>query len=144
MGQARRTAKEVSEGGDRTGMTDPHLAPLVQADRAETKYATIYLAHSVLDKEYSLHIKIKQTRGLREWDTLTEFLHLETSDGCTLNGTDSCVWVALGRKETSEGTAAIDGIFERYREHLDRVLETCWDYRCAMRDIGQPLPPFDV
>lgn len=125
-------------------MTDPHLSGLAVIDRAETKYATIYLASSVPGNEYSLHIKIKQSRGLREWETIEAFLHLEPSQKCTLNGPDGCCWLALGRKETSEGAAAIDAIFERYSKHLDRVIETCWDYRCAMRDIGLPLPPYDL
>lgn len=125
-------------------MTDPHLAPLLIADRAETKYATIYLAHSTPEKEFSLHVKLKQSRGMHEWETMMMALDVEQSRACTLNGTDSCIWRALGRKDTSQSAADIDGIFDRYGKHLDRVIEAGWDYRSAMRNIGHPLPPFDV
>ena len=125
------------------GMTDPHLVPLLIADRCETKYVTIFLASSAGEKEFSLHIKLKQERGMHEWETMMLALELEASEACTLNGIESCLWRALGRKETPQSAADISGIFERYGKHLDRVIETCWDYRSAMRNIGHPLAPFD-
>lgn len=119
-------------------MTDPHFEPLMIEKREETKYTNLYLAVSATTKEYSLHIKLRDDHGLHEWETLDEILEMESSGKCLLNGVGDCWWKGLGRKETIDAAAIIDATFDRFKKHIDRVLVTTWDYRCAIRDLGYP------
>jgi hypothetical protein len=119
-------------------MTDPHLDPLAIEKRAETKYTVLFLTASATTKEYSLHVKLRGAHGLHESETLDLTLEMEGSDKCLLNGLGDCSWKGLGRKETVDAAAIIDATFERFKKHIDRVLETTWDHRCAVRDLGYP------
>lgn len=124
-------------------MTDPHLEPLTIEKRAETKYTQLYLTASVKTKDYALHIKVRTDHGLHETETLNaDFFDFEASNDCPLNGSCDCFWRALGRKETVDAEAVIDAAFERFKKNIDRVLETTWDCRCAIRDLGYSLPDF--
>ena len=124
-----RSWETIVESGS---MTDPHLEPLIIEKRAETKYTTLYLAASATTNEHSLHIKLRGGHGLHEIETLDQFLEMEGSEKCSLGGIDACSWIGLGRKETIDAAAIIDARFERFKKYIDKVLETTWDFRCAI------------
>jgi hypothetical protein len=117
-------------------MTDPHLEPFSMERYADTKYTRIYLTSSSTTKDYALHIKLRSDFGMHESETLdAEFFDLQFSSECSLNGARECFWMGLGKKETAASEAVINETFKRFSEHIDRLLVTAWDYRCALENL---------